>query len=468
MKKVQIIIILAVVAFYQGNTQTNLIPNPSFENITDCPNSNFSGEAMILLAEPWFNALLTPDLFNACDNSIYSSVPINKSNCFKYPHSGNGYAGLLTYFTVPWTTEYMEVKLSQKLLPNKKYYISFYIAKSNCSQPIVCASDALGLAFSDTLFKKYHILSVEQVPNYKTAIQNPKGNILKDTVNWTEISGCYTAKGTEQYAIIGSFRSKANAKDDGCGGVTGAYYYIDDVSVYEIDQIPDTIIICNGQTKKIGAPFLNATYSWNTGEKDSNISIKKAGQYIRNMSIGNCIISDTTVAIDVTQFLKTLTTDTFLCKGDLLKITLPPKGEYNWSNGSKSNHITISNEGIYTVNIKNECGTFNHTFEVQSEICDCDVYFPSAFSPNGDGINDYLECFIGCNFPFQSLRFQVYDRWGELIYTTTSSDYKSIKWDGSFRGQSLNSGVYTWAYEYQYTQKGKIYEKMIFGNVTIN
>ena len=65
------------------------------------------------------------------------------------------------------------------------------------------------------------------------------------------------------------------------------------------------------------------------------------------------------------------------------------------------------------------------------------LFVPTAFSPNGDGMNDTWE-FTGIDaFPECSVR--IYDRWGELIFQ--GSPYKK-PWDGSYHGKRVGPGVY--------------------------
>lgn len=461
-------IILTIIAlFFNDNQifgQENLIPNSSFENIISCPNVDY---ALIDLALSWEKALGTPDLFNPCSSSDDNGVPLNRTNCYQQAHSGNGYAGLGNYYTIPRTTEYMEVKIKEKLKPNKKYYISFFVSPRNCADPEICYSDGLGLAFSDTLYKENVIVGAEQIPPFTPAIQNPVGNILKDTLNWMEISGCYIAKGTEQYIIIGNFRSSANTQSEGCVGVTGSYHYIDDVSVYEYDLLPDTLILCSGETRTIGKSFLSASYLWNTGATDSTLTINQEGRYIVNAKIGNCILSDTIIVLEMNKLSNFLPSDTVLCQDETLVINIPITGNYLWSSGETSNNISISAGGVYSVSIQNDCGLLHHTFEVTSEVCDCNVYVPNAFSPNDDGNNDFLKCFIGCDFPYRSIRFQIFDRWGSLIYSNKSTDNQSIIWDGTFKGRALDTGVYVWVFEYEYYRNGVTTKKIISGDVSI-
>jgi gliding motility-associated-like protein len=80
------------------------------------------------------------------------------------------------------------------------------------------------------------------------------------------------------------------------------------------------------------------------------------------------------------------------------------------------------------------------TFNVANN---CGVYVPTAFSPNGDGLNDV---FIPILSGDQVLRrFQVYDRTGAIVY---SSSTKGEGWDGKINSYYASSGVYIWVLEY--------------------
>lgn len=63
---------------------------------------------------------------------------------------------------------------------------------------------------------------------------------------------------------------------------------------------------------------------------------------------------------------------------------------------------------------------------------------PLAFSPNDDGNNDILYVYGG---QIESITFDVYDRWGELVFSTKSQDKG---WDGTFNGKKASSGVYVY------------------------
>jgi gliding motility-associated-like protein len=85
---------------------------------------------------------------------------------------------------------------------------------------------------------------------------------------------------------------------------------------------------------------------------------------------------------------------------------------------------------------------------------------PTAFSPNGDGLNDYFRPrFRGMISNFE---ISVYDRWGERVYYTTDPQ---IGWTGKKQGTSLPTGTYIWVMQYVSGDTGKLIKKN--GSVTI-
>ncbi len=75
------------------------------------------------------------------------------------------------------------------------------------------------------------------------------------------------------------------------------------------------------------------------------------------------------------------------------------------------------------------------------------VYVPTAFSPNNDGNNDLFKPFVGPEIQQVKL-FQVYDRWGELVYGVEemSPFDTDLGWDGRHAGRNMNSGVYVYRF----------------------
>lgn len=93
------------------------------------------------------------------------------------------------------------------------------------------------------------------------------------------------------------------------------------------------------------------------------------------------------------------------------------------------------------------------------EICG-DLYVPTIFSPNGHGptANEMLCIYGNC---ITELSYSVYNRWGELVFQTNSTD---LCWDGNFRDKPAMSGVYAYKL-FVRLNNGEVIEES--GNVTL-
>ncbi|MFK7809059.1 MAG: gliding motility-associated C-terminal domain-containing protein [Saprospiraceae bacterium] len=106
-------------------------------------------------------------------------------------------------------------------------------------------------------------------------------------------------------------------------------------------------------------------------------------------------------------------------------------------------------EYILTLTSIDDC-TDTDTINVQVQKIR-DIYFPNAFSPNGDGNNDTYEVGIGKSVD-QVNYFRIFSRWGEQVYEANNmqiSDQR-IGWDGQLEGKDMGSGTYTWIAEVTY------------------
>ncbi len=86
-------------------------------------------------------------------------------------------------------------------------------------------------------------------------------------------------------------------------------------------------------------------------------------------------------------------------------------------------------------------------------------FIPTAFTPNGDGLNDIFK--LG-NARFDRLaNFEIYDRWGQVIFRSTN---KNVGWDGTYKGEPMDMGVYH--YIIMLSRPDNSYEQ-IKGDVTL-
>jgi gliding motility-associated-like protein len=68
------------------------------------------------------------------------------------------------------------------------------------------------------------------------------------------------------------------------------------------------------------------------------------------------------------------------------------------------------------------------------------LLLPTAFSPNGDGVNDVFHIVRFLNIETLE-EFSVYDRWGKKIFSTQDI---TEGWDGTYHGHNEDIGVYAW------------------------
>jgi len=75
------------------------------------------------------------------------------------------------------------------------------------------------------------------------------------------------------------------------------------------------------------------------------------------------------------------------------------------------------------------------------------IRIPNIFTPNGDGKNDYFTAY-NVKAAVEINEMFIYDRWGELIYKANRIPLGDIYsgWDGNFKGQKVNPGVYVYLF----------------------
>jgi gliding motility-associated-like protein len=84
-----------------------------------------------------------------------------------------------------------------------------------------------------------------------------------------------------------------------------------------------------------------------------------------------------------------------------------------------------------------------------------DIYFPTGFTPNGDGKNDRFGP-IGNLATIKTFTLKVFDRWGQMVFNSNSP---SNSWSGTSVNNNLNTtAVFVWYAEYTLVN-GTVYKK---------
>jgi len=112
-------------------------------------------------------------------------------------------------------------------------------------------------------------------------------------------------------------------------------------------------------------------------------------------------------------------------------------------------HVLTENiSGCYAVTAVDNAGIESALSNIVC-IDNCPYYvLPNAFTPDGDGHNDYFTPFPGYRF-VPKIEMKIFNRWGELVFQTTDP---AIHWDGKdLSGHPVSDGIYLYA-GYYYEQ----------------
>ncbi len=206
---------------------------------------------------------------------------------------------------------------------------------------------------------------------------------------------------------------------------------------------PD-IRLCYGEVATLNAGNPGFNYFWSNGETTQNVQITSSGLYWVKVSNTGCTGTDSINVIIGKQITVELV-DTFICPGDQMTITIDRNFKtYSWIPGGQGTYkITIDQPGTYRVSVTdtNNCPGSGSIFI--DEFCPTNIYIPTAFSPNGNKMNDV---FMAYGEKLVDFHMYVFDRWGELIFESTDI---SVGWNGNYNGGEAQQGTYVYRVDYK-------------------
>ena len=213
------------------------------------------------------------------------------------------------------------------------------------------------------------------------------------------------------------------------------------VSVNNIDLGNDTTL-CFGQTLTLSADISGSNIIWQDGSTGNTFEVTEPGIYWVTTSQNNCAASDS-IVVNFTDLDLDLGEDTIvICDGESILLTAGETGNnYDWQDGSNNSDFEITEGGIYWVSVSNNCGTIVDTIVVLESLCGCFYAFPNAFTPNGDGTNDYFEII---NINLTEIEIRIYNRWGEQVFESKDLDFQ---WGGIWKNTHQEMDVYTYYFE---------------------
>jgi gliding motility-associated-like protein len=189
------------------------------------------------------------------------------------------------------------------------------------------------------------------------------------------------------------------------------------------------------------------TYVWSNASTNDTISNLAAGSYSVTATDANGCTSTSTVIVTNTGIATANAgASVNITSGQTVQLNGSGGVTYSWSpsgtlscNTCQSPIASPTTTTVYTLTVTDANGcTDTDTITVYVDIACGELYFPNAFSPNGDGQNDVLYVRGNC---IQYLTLQVYNRWGEKVFETSDP---ALGWDGTWRGVACEAAVFTY------------------------
>ncbi len=196
---------------------------------------------------------------------------------------------------------------------------------------------------------------------------------------------------------------------------------------------------------------------------NSLLSNLDGGTYnIHVQDANGCIQADSVTVDSPSELLINLIENTNINFGDSIVLETAVSGAsgvtYTWSSQDSLSCMdcpspTVSPifQTVYNVNVVTDEGCSASASVTIFVDKTQPVFIPNAFSPNNDGVNDFF-VIHGDNAVTNVKMLRIYDRWGEAVFESKNTTPNSTEntWDGKFRGNNMQSGVYIYYAEIEF------------------
>lgn len=249
------------------------------------------------------------------------------------------------------------------------------------------------------------------------------------------------------------------------------FYGIDSVTVTIVqpplvDLGPDTLL-CEEDSIPLDATAQDAIlYNWSSGDTTAFIYAKDTGTYIVTVDNSGCSVID---SIRIPAYLDnpsiSLGEDSLYCffYNDTLKLDAGDALSYLWlPTLQTSREITILRPDYYSVTVTRPNGCIRAAGMEVAEVCEPLVWVPTAFTPDGDGINDIIRAYANNIDRFD---FRIVNRFGQTVFFTEDP---LEGWDGTYEGSESPFGVYVYRINIRgLDTEGIKVKRKIFGTITL-
>jgi gliding motility-associated-like protein len=215
----------------------------------------------------------------------------------------------------------------------------------------------------------------------------------------------------------------------------------------QVDYLPLPILalggdttLCHDDTLVLDFAHLNGSYVWQDSSTDPSFTTAQEGDYWVAVTVDGCTVLDS-IHVNRSPLMPIdLGRDSTICYGDsvLLDVTTDD-ASYMWNDLTTAPTYSITEAGLYWVEVQVEDCTVLDSIVVSRLICEAILDIPNIFTPNQDGVNDLFTPIESVGIV--SMETKIYNRWGQLVFET---DRPTIEWDG----QGHVNGSYFWQIRY--------------------
>lgn len=256
-----------------------------------------------------------------------------------------------------------------------------------------------------------------------------------------------------------------------------------DPTAYEIASLAlnfqeEALLLCAGDQLKLDPGIAGAlSYQWSNGSSDPYLYIEQGGQYRLKVETscgetqGTIYVEEDRIEVDLGETISAEIGQTVELQPTV--VSNSPIVSYFWSSAQGSEDIPcftcertsieIKKDAWYKVQVENENGCLA-TDRIGTDIVKFEFFAPTAFSPDGNGQNDYFYLNGARDFAFEN--FQIFNRWGARVFHLGEgkANQEEQGWDGRYKGQLQNAGAYIWSAQ---IKRGNGVIKQVSGQINL-
>ncbi len=266
----------------------------------------------------------------------------------------------------------------------------------------------------------------------------------------------YNAMVTGEYAAV--------VTDQGCSYSDQVALEFIPLPVFELG--PDWSL-CPGEVAPLYASGVPAgvPVTWSHGVTGDFAPVSSTGTYVATAVTpqAGCTWTDA-VSVEVAAPLGLdLVTPIAFCPGDsvVLDVAQAPNlfpVSYLWSNGEEQPVLLFDRPAVLEVSVFNACQVLTQRVELRYKPCACEMFVPTAFTPDNDGVNDAFSPVFECVLTDYSLK--IFNLWGEVVFATQDPQQA---WVGEVvpagegadgQGYFGANGLYHWSLQWTFEQDG--------------